>query len=81
MGRGTCKWLAAAAAREAAHARGGRYTLCSAIQRHFSDAVVPVLGLQHAGKDTTRARLERCIRDVRPPGARCAVLLVWCGVV
>ena len=51
------------------------------MQRHFSDAVAPVLGLQHAGKDATRARLERCIRDVRPPGARCAVLLVWCGVV
>ena len=25
------------------------------MQRHFSDAVVPVLGLQHAGKDATRA--------------------------
>ena len=50
------------------------------MQRHFPDAVVPVLGLQHAGKDTTRARLERCIRDVRPPGARCAVLS-QCGVV
>ena len=44
------------------------------MQRHFPDAVAPVLGLQHAGKDATRARLERCIRDVRPPGARRAVV-------
>jgi hypothetical protein len=74
MGRRTCEWRAVAAARGATHARSGRYTLCSSMQRHFPDAVVPVLGMQHAGKDTTNALLERCIRDVRPPGARRAVV-------
>ena len=70
MGRGTCEQSAAAtAALSAAHALPNRYTLCSALQRHFTNAVVPVLGLQHAGKDATRTRLERCIRDVRSRGA------------
>ena len=46
-----------------------RYTLCTAMQRHFTDAVVPVLGLQSAAKDATRARLERCIIDVRHLGS------------
>ena len=44
------------------------------MQRHFTDAVVPVLGVQHADKDATRARLERCIADVRP-GMRAAVFV------
>ena len=46
-----------------------RYTLCTAMQRHFTDAVVTVLGLQNAAKDATHARLERCIIDVRHVGS------------
>jgi hypothetical protein len=40
------------------------YTLCSVMQRHFTSAVIPVLGLQDARKDATRARLERCVNEV-----------------
>jgi hypothetical protein len=40
------------------------YTLCAAMQRHFTSAVIPVLGLQDARKDATRARLERCVNEV-----------------
>ncbi len=41
-----------------------RYIVCSAMQRHYSDAVMPVLGLQHAAQDATRSRLQRCIANV-----------------
>ncbi len=35
------------------------------MHRHFTDVLMPVLGLLDAGKDATRALLERCIADVR----------------
>ncbi len=63
------------ASQTCSHARAIRYTLCSAMQRHFTDAVVPVLGLQYAVKDATRARLERCIIAVRHRG--CCVCSYW----
>ena len=50
------------------------YSLCSAMQRHYSDAVMPVLGLQHAAQDATRARLQRCIAHVRGRHVLCCLL-------
>ena len=50
------------------------YGLCAAMQRHYSDAVMPVLGLQHAAQDATRARLQRCIAHVRGRHVLCCLL-------
>jgi hypothetical protein len=42
-----------------------RYTLCTAMQKRFTAAVMPALGLRDdPAKDSKRARLERCIEDV-----------------
>jgi hypothetical protein len=50
------------------------YSLCAAMQRHYSEAVMPVLGLQHAAQDATRAQRGgwRC-RQRRCKGQQSAV--------
>lgn len=40
------------------------YTLCSALQRHYTQAVMPVLDLQVAANDGTRGQLQDCIENV-----------------
>jgi hypothetical protein len=51
------------------------YSICTAVQRHFTDAVMPVLCLQGPENESKRSRLERCIREVshtRHFALRCA---------
>ncbi len=40
------------------------YSICTAVQRHFTDAVMPVLRLEGPENESKRSRLERCIREV-----------------